>query len=121
MSNKNLRNFGFGRTLHWAGEQLIRREAESCGGRYSWRHTTLQRWRSFCFFCRNNGVKDARQVNTDLMQAYANSISHLASSTRQNYISSVNTTMKLLAGEDWQSVSPSGITKCKRSNVKKAG
>lgn len=118
MNSKNLRNFCFGRTLHWAGEQAIRREAERRGGRYSWRHTTLQRWKSFCFYCRSNRVNDARYVYADLIQGYARSIWHLASATQQNYISSINAVMKLLAGEDWESVSHSGITKSKRSNVK---
>lgn len=118
MPHKNRRNYGWGRSLRWAGEQALREAAYRDGGRYSWLSTTLSRWNLFCEFCRSSGIKDARNVTRDTLINYAHSLTELSVSTKQNYISSVNTTLNHMSGREWLVVSPSKVTQTRRCNIK---
>lgn len=104
--------------MRWAGEQALREAAYRDGGRYSWLSTTLSRWNLFCEFCKTKGIKDARNVSQETFISYARSLNYLSASSKQNYISSVNTALSLMSGGDWMSISPSQITQTRRCNVK---
>ncbi|MGI9293497.1 MAG: integrase domain-containing protein [Pseudomonadales bacterium] len=61
------RNFGWGKKMEWAGMQALR---EAFGeGRYATVAGHAARWRRFCHWARESGIRDVRQVRrSDLAQ-----------------------------------------------------
>ena len=100
------------------GEQKIVSVAAQRGGRYGWCVTTKMRWRRFCIFCDAEGIVSASQISSELMKKYAD-ICHknLTVATAHNYISSVNTTLKLL-DPLWISCSPRNLVGFPRKFVR---
>ena len=112
------RNFGWGKTLRYAGIQALKFEASLSGGRYAWLAANKNRWDRFCKFANARGVNDGRYVDKNLVEQYVKTLSKLSVSTQQNYISSVNVVMKSMAGSTWESVSPKGVVGFSRSAVR---
>jgi len=112
------KNYGFGNQLYWAGEEALRRIARDGGGRFSWLKTTTLRWRRFCDFCSENNIKDARNINKELVSTYSKTLKSYSCATQQNYLSAINTTMASLAGEAWDGISPSQTSGTKRKNIR---
>lgn len=64
------------------------------------------RWRQFCKYCDSVGVYAISQISHETLKGYADSwCKCLAVSTAQNYISSVNSVLKLI-NPNWISCSP---------------
>lgn len=115
----NQKNFGYGKTLRFAGESLLKIEAERSGGRYAWLKTNIYRWRKFCRYCQTADINDARKISNDTVFTYAKQICELAPASQQCAISTINIVMALLTGANWEAVSPSKITGTRRSNIRR--
>lgn len=107
------------KNLFSLGDKKIVSVAAARGGRYSWCSTTKNRWRQFCDFCVANGVTRVEQITHDLIAIYAiNRCRDLSVATAQNYISAVNTVLKLL-NPNWIACSPKQIVGRSRCSVRK--
>lgn len=104
LSQRDRRNFGYGRQLSYAGMQALR---DSYGdGRYATVQAHSERWRLFAQWCRHtHNLNDARRIDRQLLQDYARHLSQvvvqgeLAVSTAQNRLSTVNRTLEVLRGD----------------------
>jgi hypothetical protein len=64
------------------------------------------RWKQFCKYCDSVGIYSISQISHETLKEYADSrCKDLAVSTAQNYISSVNSVLKLI-NPNWISCSP---------------
>ncbi|MGI4837308.1 MAG: integrase domain-containing protein [Janthinobacterium lividum] len=122
------RNFGYGRQLSYAGPQALKDMFG--GGHYGTVKAHSDRWRAFVKWCRSEagpGVNDARQIDREVLSNYAAYLrdlvehGHLAISTAQNRLSSVNRTMAALRGDQYVKVpSPSKALGMQRTGVRQS-
>ena len=122
------RNFGYGRQLSYAGPQALKDMFG--GGHYGTVKAHSDRWQSFVKWCRSEegpGINDARQIDREIMSDYAAylhdlvGLGHLAISTAQNRLSSVNRTMAALRGDQFVKLpSPSEALGMRRSGIRHA-
>ncbi|MBK8187481.1 MAG: integrase domain-containing protein [Cellvibrio sp.] len=104
--------------LRELGFLAIERTAANRGGRYGWCVTTKMRWGLFCNFCSDNNICKTFEVNDDVFRRYAKDrLSNRSVATAQNYLSSVNTVMKILV-KNWISISPKKIIGKSRCSVR---
>lgn len=104
--------------LRELGFLAIERTAANRGGRYGWCVTTKMRWGLFCNFCSDNNICKTFEVNDDVFRRYAEDrLSNRSVATAQNYLSSVNTVMKILV-KNWISISPKKIIGKSRCSVR---
>lgn len=120
------RSFGYGRQLSYAGPQALR---DLFGGRhYGTVKAHSDRWRAFVSWCRSQdgpGVNDARQIDRQTLQDYAEHLRQqieqgaIGIATAQNRLSSVNRTMAALRGDPYVKVpSPSKTLGMQRTSVR---
>ncbi|MFQ5937606.1 MAG: integrase domain-containing protein [Acidiferrobacterales bacterium] len=104
------RNFGWGKQMAWAGKQALRDRFGP--GHYGTVASHADRWRSFCGWAREQGIRDARAIDQSLLLSYGH---HLAQqvgaetksvSYAQNQLTSVNVTLEALRGDKQLQVSP---------------
>ncbi|MCK9816967.1 integrase domain-containing protein [Pseudomonas sp. MAFF 302046] len=120
------RNFGYGRQLSYAGQQALKDMFG--GGHYGTVKAHSDRWRAFVKWCRSEagpGINDARQIDREVLSNYAAYLrglvehGHLAISTAQNRLSSVNRTMAALRGDQYVKLpSPSIALSMQRNGVR---
>ena len=104
--------------LFSVGVKKIVSAAASRGGRYGWCATTRIRWQLFCNFCDSNGIEKFEQITPEVLEMYANDrCSALSVATAQNYISSVNTVLKI-CNPGWVSCSPKNLVGRSRCSVR---
>ena len=115
------RNFGYGKMMRWAGQQALKQKLGD--GRYATRQAHTERWARFAAFAKETGIKDARYVTRELIEAYGN---HLAVKVRsdemkvayaQNLLSTVNVVLGLMREDHQLRVSPATVVG-RRSNVR---
>lgn len=122
------RNFGYGRQLSYAGPQALRDMFG--GGHYGTVKAHCDRWQAFVKWCRSEqgpGINDARQIDRKVLADYAEYLrdmvrrGDLAVSTAQNRLSSVNSTMAALRGDQYVKLpSPSKALGIQRSGVRQS-
>ena len=105
-NKRNSRNFGWGKMLGYAGVNALKSAYR--GGRHGAAAAHSSRWRVFCTWARRRGVVDARQIQTETLQRFAN---HLTESDHeisyiQNLISSTNVVLEAIRGDNQIWVSP---------------
>jgi hypothetical protein len=96
------RNFGWGKQMEWAGKQALR--AAFDGGHYGTVASHTARWRRFCEWTREHGVRDARQISRSELAQFAE---HLIQETdrgmsvgyAKNQLTSVNVVLESLRGD----------------------
>jgi hypothetical protein len=82
-------------------------------GRFATQAAHFHRWKVFASFLRNEGIKDARDINTDVLKSYGRHLNDQIQSESltvayvQNILSSVNVVLESLRGDRAVSVSPS--------------
>ncbi len=117
------RNFGWGKQMTWAGKQALRQAFGA--GHYGTVASHADRWRRFCAWAQNQGVRDARAIDPPLLFSYGR---HLAQQARaetksvsyaQNQLTSVNVTLEALRGDNQLRVSPAAIVG-RRASVRTA-
>ena len=105
------RNFGIGsRDMAVAGRMIVNRKFH---GGYQSKADIAQRWGYFCKWATIHGVKKMELITSDLVIQYGQHLqSELAagerksSSAPKNYVSAVNTVLRLATNEEWKSVKP---------------
>ena len=98
------RNFGYGKQLDWAGHQAL---LDLYGrGHYAAVATHTGRWTQFCDWARTEqGIRDARHIDQTVIEAYAGHLQArvaeeaLSVSYAQNLLSTTNTTLEALRGD----------------------
>ncbi len=120
------RNLGYGRQLSYAGPQALRDMFG--GGHYGTVKAHSDRWQAYVRWCRSDdgpGLKDARQIDRQILSDYAAHLHHLvergdlAIATAQNRLSSVNRTMAALRGDQYVKMpSPSKALEMQRTTIR---
>lgn len=120
------RNFGYGRQLSYAGPQALKDMFS--GGHYGTVKAHSDRWQAFVRWCRSDdgpGLKDARQIDRQILSDYAAHLRHLVErgdlsiATAQNRLSSVNRTMAALRGDQYVKVPrPSKTLEMQRTTIR---
>lgn len=98
--------------MHYAAKQALidRYGSDNKFGTQASHHA---RFRQFTTWCKAQGIKDARNLNHEIVVAYANSLSEkvekeeVAVSYAQNLISSVNVVLSAMRGDNNLKISPS--------------
>jgi hypothetical protein len=98
------RNFGFGKQIAWAGHQALK---DMYGqGHFGSVATHARRWTQFCDWARTEqGIRDARHIDQAVIEAYAGDVQArvaeetLTVSYAQNLLSTTNTTLEALRGD----------------------
>jgi integrase len=126
MGKRDGRNFGYGRQLSYAGPQALKDMFG--GGHYGTAKAHCDRWQAFVKWCRSEqgpGINDARQIDRKVLADYAAYLrdevgrGHVAVSTAQNRLSSVNRTMAALRGDQYVKLpSPSKALGMQRTGVR---
>lgn len=107
------RNFGYGKSLAWAGKNALK-------DRYGRGHFATQaahaaRWARFAEFAKSAGVRDARDATRDLVRDYAASLAAdietkaLSIRYAQNLVSTVNVVFETMRGDRSLRLSPSRL------------
>lgn len=115
------RNFGFGKNMVWAASNVLKERYG--GGHFGTVATHAERFKKFADFCRAIGVKEARQINREILQGYAKMLGELVNndemrvSTAQNLLSTVNTVMRAFRQDQQVWISPSQMVG-KRSTIR---
>jgi Integrase len=100
------------------GFHAIERAAMTRGGRFGWVATTKMRWGLFSNFCCDQNINSISEIDREIVNKYARDrCAHLAISTAQNYISAINSVLKILK-LDWIPLSPRLIIGKPRSLVR---
>jgi Integrase len=107
------RNYGYGKTLAWAGKSAIRdRYGE---GHFATRAAHAARWTQFAAFANRRRVKDARQVTAELLNDYGEQLARqvrarqMAVRYAQNLLSTVNVVLETMRGDRALRVLPSAV------------
>ncbi len=117
------RNFGWGKQMAWAGKQALRKVFDS--GHYGTVASHADRWRSFCAWAQDRGVRDARAIDRPLVLSYGRHLAQQAfSGTKrvsyaQNQLSSINVVLETLRGDNRVRVWPAAMVG-RRSSVRTA-
>tara|TARA_Y100000296_G_scaffold211_1_gene237 strand:- start:5026 stop:5961 length:936 start_codon:yes stop_codon:yes gene_type:complete len=106
------RNYGYGKQMHYAAKQALvdRYGSDNKFGTQASHHA---RFKQFATWCKAQGIKDARDLNQEIVVSYANSLSEkvekeeMAVSYAQNLISSVNVALSAMRGDNNLKISPS--------------
>jgi len=115
------RNFGYGKTLAWAGKNALK-------DRYGQGHFATQaahaaRWARFAAFAKSEGIRDARKVTREVVRTYAASLaSQVETQTMsvryaQNLVSSVNVVLETMRGDRRLRLAPARLVG-QRANVR---
>lgn len=96
------RNYGYGKMMAYAGHNAL---SDFYKGHYATVATHSDRWALFCAWYKEHGGRDARDVSTETVEAYAQSLrskmeaGDMALAYAVNLVSSVNVTMRALRGD----------------------
>lgn len=112
------RNFGWGRSLAFAGRSALR--SYYAGGHFATVAAHAARWSQFASWLKGQGVRDLAQVAPAHVEAYARALVErgVAPATAQNAVTSVNTVMRAATAGRWVSVSPVQAVGLSRSTVR---
>jgi len=104
------RNFGYGKTLAWAGKNAL---ADRYGqGHYATRAAHAARWRQFSDYVKGQGIKDARAIEPDLLANYGKHLKQQVETCQmtvayaQNLLSTTNVVLASLRGDDRVRIKP---------------
>lgn len=105
------RNFGIGsRVMRDAGCMVLRASVVKKQMSFSTAGTNSERWSQFCGWAKKHGVKKMEHITSALVKSYGLELAdqvragNISPSTGQNYVSSINTVMKMVT--QWTSISP---------------
>ena len=107
----NTRNFGYGKQMNYAARQALN-DRYGTTGKYATKATHLARFKTFSAWCKENGIRDARQVGKEEVREFCTELAISVASNEksvcyaQNQISSVNVVLTALRGDNRLTVSP---------------
>lgn len=107
------RNFGYGKSLAWAGKNALK-------DRYGQGHFATQaahtaRWAKFAEFAKTLGLKDARDLTRDTIRSYAAALAERVETSTmsvryaQNLVSTVNVVLETMRGDRELRLSPARL------------
>ena len=119
----NDRNFGFGRSLSYAGQNALKTKMP---GQFHTVATHSDRWKQFCEWAKTQGIKEAHQVNNQTLNHYADFLrarlegegKPLSVATAQNRLSTCNVVLKALRGNNDIRIKPAEALRANRQNVR---
>ncbi|MDH5653121.1 MAG: integrase domain-containing protein [Gammaproteobacteria bacterium] len=115
------RNYGFGKQMAWAGKNALHDRYGN--GHFGTQAAHTERWRQFCYFAHEQGVRDVRQITTELVTDYGQVLQQqvadqeMAVSYAQNLLSSVNVVLEAMRKDSQIRVSPAQLVG-ERNNVR---
>ena len=104
------RNYGYGKSLAWAGKNALKDRYGK--GHFATQAAHAARWSKFAEFAKSEGIRDARELTRDTIRNYAaslaGSIEANAVSVRyaQNLVSTVNVVLETMRGDRQLRISP---------------
>lgn len=105
------RNYGYGKSLQWAAKNALKDRYGQ--GHFSTRASHEARWVLFVRFLKTEcGIKDARDINQDIMMRYAEYLNrqvqnqHVKVAYAQNLLSTVNVVLSTMRKDSVLTVSP---------------
>lgn len=106
------RNFGWGKQMEWAGKQALR--TAFSGGHYGTVASHAARWRKFCQWAREQGVRDVRQISRSDLAQFAELLvrqtaSGMSVGYAKNQLTSVNVALESLRGDRALWVKPGDV------------
>lgn len=108
-----VRNFGIGsRNMGRAGQMILNTASQQGAISFSSADVNGERWGQFACKGKELGISKMEQVTIEKVIQYGQGLGKLveagdmAASTAQNYVSAINTVMKLATQGSWKSVSP---------------
>ena len=107
------RNYGFGKSLAWAGKNALHDRYGD--GHFATQASHAARWTKFAAFAKREGVRDARAVTRDLVSEYTASLAEaveartLSVRYAQNLLSSVNVVLETMRGDRALHLSPARL------------
>jgi hypothetical protein len=107
------RNYGYGKTLAWAGKNAV--QDRYGDGHFATRAAHASRWAQFAAFAKRQGVKDARDVNEPFLETYGRWLASQVQTRRmavryaQNLLSTVNVVLETMRGNRLLRMSPSAV------------
>jgi hypothetical protein len=105
------RNYGYGKTLAWAGKNAVHDRYGD--GHFATRAAHASRWAQFAAFAKRHGVKDTKDVTASLLDIYGSWLARqvqtkqMAVRYAQNLLSTVNVVLETMRGNRSLRVSPS--------------
>ena len=115
------RNYGYGKQFAWAGKNAL---ADSYGhGHFSTHASHKSRWHVIVHFMKQEGIKDARQIDHTIIQHYAEHLRALVNDEEmsvayaQNLLSTVNVVLQTMRKDNVLAIKPSQWVG-NRSNVR---
>tara|TARA_R110002049_G_scaffold20717_6_gene75924 strand:- start:4524 stop:5471 length:948 start_codon:yes stop_codon:yes gene_type:complete len=96
------RNFGWGKQMAWAGKQAVKSAFGS--GHFGTVASHAARWRKFCEWAREQGIRDARDLSTAELERFANGLAQqcgkeISVGYAKNQLTTVNVVMESLRGD----------------------
>jgi hypothetical protein len=107
------RNFGYGKSLAWAGKNALKERYGQ--GHFATQAAHAARWAKFAEFVKVAGLRDARDVTRDTVRSYAAGLAERvetnAMSVRyaQNLVSTVNVILETMRGDRQLRLSPARL------------
>jgi hypothetical protein len=107
------RNYGYGKTLAWAGKNAVHDRYGD--GHFATRAAHAARWTQFAAFAKRQGIKDAKDVTAPLLKSYGSWLAsqvqtqQIAVRYAQNLLSTVNVVLEAMRGNRSLRVSPSAL------------
>ena len=119
----NDRNYGYGKQLNYAGRNAL---ITTMKGQHHTIAAHSDRWKLFCEWAKTQAVKDARQVSSHTLKDYAEYLrarlngqgKPIAVSTAQNRLSTCNTVLKALRGNNDIAINPAEALDGKRCHIR---
>jgi len=108
------------KAVYFALTEHVQQRVKSNGSR----STVVARFRQFVKFARDHNARRLEFVTPELVQAYGRELAdrvdngEMSARYAQNLVSAVNTAMRAVTREQWQSVSPRGCGIASRRNVR---
>lgn len=105
------KNFGIGsRDMFSAGRMILNKRSRNG---FKTKSDYTDRWRLFCAYAKENGVKKMEHVTKEFVIGYGQHLQkqlesgiYSSASAPKNYLSTVNCVMKLATHGEWQTVKP---------------
>ena len=121
--HKTPKNFGYGGSLRFAGCNALR---TTMAGQYHSIASHSGRWKLFCQWAATQNVREARQINRQVLRQYADYLrarlegqgKPLAVSTAQNRLSTCNCVLKALRGNQDIAIKPAEALQAHRQHVR---
>ena len=120
---KNDRNFSYGRNLSYAGSNALKMKMM---GQFQSITDHVSRWKCFCEWAKTQNISEAHQISSHTLKDYAQYLKArlngegkpIAVSTAQNRLSTCNTVLKALRGNDDVFIKPAEALDAQRQHIR---